>query len=134
MNMPQALVIGVLVVVVLLGGPYLYLRWWDRSLRPDEPGFPYVLVNNRGRVRELCAEERAYLNQKFDPFDGARPAIIWRYHKLDAFEFERGFIERRRLPPNVDIIELTRDEDLHTSDQPISLNQAVFEDRCPDRR
>jgi hypothetical protein len=134
MNLFHVLLTGALVVVALLGGFYLYLRWTFRSLRPEEPGFPYVWVNNRGRARELCAEEREYLNQKFEPFDGARPALVFRYEKLDASEFRSGFIERRFLPPQVDIIKLTPEDELRTRNDKISINQAVFEDRCPPSR
>jgi hypothetical protein len=91
-----------------------------------------VYVNDQGRARELCADEREYLGQKHDPFDG--PAFVYRYRKLDAVEFERGFIERRCLPPEVEIIKLTPEEDRLSSDGRISLNQVVFVDRCPARR
>ena len=123
-----------LLALTLVGGIYLYLRWKIRPLRPDEQGFPYVWVNNRGRARELCAEEREYLNQKFDPFDGARPSIMSRYEKLDASEFRSGFIERKFLPPELDIIKLTPEDELRTSGDAVSINQAIFEDHRPTSR
>jgi len=124
-----------LVVVLCLGAllvtAYLYFWWTMQPRRPDEPGFRYVYVNNRGRVRDLCAEEREYLSQVFDPFDGARPYILSRYKKVDANEYAHGFIERRLLPPEIEIIQLTPEDDRRTENDAISINQAVFEDRCP---
>jgi len=54
-------------VVAILVATFIYFWWPRRSRRPNEPGFRYVYVNNRGRARELCAEEREYLSQKFGP-------------------------------------------------------------------
>lgn len=122
------LLVGVLVLT------YLYFSWRWRSRRPDESGFRYVYVNNRGRARDLCAEEREYLSQKFEPFDGARPAIFFRYEKIDSNEYTCGYIERRLLPPEVEIIKLTPEDELRTRNDPVSINQAVFEDRCPQKR
>ena len=128
------LAICALLMVALVGGIFLYRRSTVRPLRPDEPGFPYVWVNNRGRARELCAEEREYLNQKFDSFDGARPAIMFRYEKFDSSEFRSGFIERKFLPREVEIIKLTPEDELRTRNDTVSINQAVFEGRRPTSR
>jgi len=126
-------------VFVALVALYLRFRWTMRSRRPAEPGHSYVYVNNRGRARELCAEERELAARHLDPagtpkWDPDGLNLMFRYEKVDSDEYRTGYIERRLLPPEVVIIQLTPEEDLRSSKDPVSINQAVFEDRCPRQR
>jgi hypothetical protein len=131
------IVVGVLIASLLFA--LLLFVWAPRPLRPKEPGFRYVYVNPRGQARELCAEEREWVSQRFEP-DGDRPPLTYRYEKYDITKFRSGdptkfipgFIDRRYLPLEVEIVKLTPEEDMRTARD----NQAVLEDRgsTPRRR
>lgn len=91
-------IIGVVGILVLI----IYVRHFI-PLRPKEPGFEYVHVNEDGTVRELDNEEEDYLNEEFDPADGARPYIKSRYSELTPDKKIWGYIERRRVPRRIKI-------------------------------
>lgn len=63
--------------------------------------YPYVHVNNDGSVRELHAEERAYLETPFHPADGGRPYVKWRYRSRDGWGELQGFCRRSKVPQNM---------------------------------
>ena len=71
--------------------------------RPDEPGFRFVFVNDDGSVRELDADERAYLDADHHPADGGRPYVKLRYASRTPDGRLGGYLERRRVPPRISI-------------------------------
>jgi hypothetical protein len=83
----------------------IYLRYFI-SLRPKENGFKYVSVESDGLVRELDEDEKEYLSADFDPADGARPYIKNRFKSLTPDVKLTGYIERRRVPKSIKIIDL----------------------------
>jgi len=73
-------------------------------LRPKESGFGYVHVELDGTVREFDDEEKKYLKTEFEPSDGARPYIKRRYKSLTPDGKMSGYIDRRRVPKNMEIL------------------------------
>lgn len=69
----------------------------DSETVVDGP-YPYVYVEESGGVRELHPAERAYLEERFDPGDGARPTTKWRYGSRSLDGRRGGFLKRSRLP------------------------------------
>jgi hypothetical protein len=64
----------------------------------DVDPYPYVFVDDDGRYRELSTDEKAYLQEKFSPFDGARPYVKSRYWQMTPDSRLSGFLARKRLP------------------------------------
>jgi hypothetical protein len=60
--------------------------------------YPYIVVNDDGTARELHAAERAYLEQAFIPFDGARPYLKTDFEARDGSGSVKGFLDRSKLP------------------------------------
>jgi hypothetical protein len=60
--------------------------------------YPYVFVTSGGRVHELEADDRAYLEERFDPCDGARPYVKWSFKSKDGWGSIEGFCPRSKLP------------------------------------
>lgn len=58
----------------------------------------FVYVNQDGSVRELSADERAYLSETFAPGDGGRPYIKGSYGSLDGWGSISGFLPRELVP------------------------------------
>jgi hypothetical protein len=75
----------------------------SRSRRPEEPGFPYIYVDDDGGARQLDAEERDYLSTEFHPGDGGRPYIKAYYEALTPDGKMRGFLLRRQLPKHIPV-------------------------------
>lgn len=92
------IIIGILLTV----GLFFYLRDFI-PLRPEEPGFEYVYVNEDGTVSELNDEDVEYLKTEFSPADGARPYIKSRYKQLTPDKKISGFILRKRVPKRMEI-------------------------------
>ena len=67
--------------------------------------FKFVYVENDGTVRELDNEEIEYLQTKFEPTDGARPYVKFSYNQLTPDNKMYGFIERSKVPNDIQIIE-----------------------------
>jgi hypothetical protein len=95
------IVLGIIGLIGILALT-VYVRFF-MPLRPKEYGFEYGYVNEDGTVRELDEDEVAYLNEEFEPADGARPYIKSRYSELTPDKKIWGFIERRRVPRKIKI-------------------------------
>ncbi len=96
--------IGILIGLIGIATLVVYLRYYV-PLRPKESGFDYVHVELDGTVRELDDEEKVYLTTVFDPSDGGRPYIKSRYNDLTPDGKMWGFMERRRIPRRINIVE-----------------------------
>lgn len=73
-------------------------------VKPEEAGqspYPYIYVMEDGSYRELTAEEKAYLEEPFSPFDGARPYVKGNYEDRTSENKISGFLRRDRLPPEL---------------------------------
>jgi hypothetical protein len=92
----------IIIGVILTVGFFFYLRDFV-PLRPKEPGFEYVYVNDYGTVSELNEEDVEYLKTVFSPTDGARPYIKSRYQELTPDKKISGFILRKRVPKRIKI-------------------------------
>ncbi|PKV51532.1 hypothetical protein ATE84_3617 [Aquimarina sp. MAR_2010_214] len=99
-------ILGFIAIVTLL----IYLRYF-LPLRKNEDGFEYVSVEDDGIVRELSREEQGYLKEKFHPTDGARPYIKSRYNSKTPDGKIGGYIERKRVPQRIEIIEQKMDKE-----------------------
>jgi hypothetical protein len=66
--------------------------------------YPYVYVNADGTARELNAGEREYLETPFLPFDGGRPYVKGSYLEKNGWKNLRGFLQRARLPSEVEVL------------------------------
>jgi hypothetical protein len=91
-----------LILLVIVG----FVAWFMFQIRPRrrrEPGFEFIYVNDDGSARELDADEREYLNTKFDHADGARPYIKFRYESLTPDGRISGYLRRRQLPRRINI-------------------------------
>jgi hypothetical protein len=65
--------------------------------------YPYVFVTSAGRVHELEAGDRAYLEERFDPCDGARPYVKWSFKSKDGRGSIEGFCRRSKLPRGTNV-------------------------------
>jgi len=90
----------IILIIIVISIFIIYIKYF-RPLRPKESGFEYVYVEQNGTVRELDKEEIEYLNEKFDPNDGARPYIKTSYKDLTQDGKILGFIYRNRVPKNI---------------------------------
>ena len=66
--------------------------------------YPYVQVNDDGTVRELRAEERSFLETRFSPGDGGRPAVKESYRSKNGWGSVRGFCRRDKIPSDIEIL------------------------------
>jgi hypothetical protein len=66
-------------------------------------GDEYVYVNQDGTVRELCEDERRYLETDFSPADGARPYIKLFYRSRNGWGSRSGFLLRKKVPSRIAI-------------------------------
>jgi hypothetical protein len=76
------------------------------SVSPEEAGqipYPYVYVNENGSVRELHESERKYLEEPFDPTDGARPYVKLTFQSRTPTGSVRGFCSRTAIPAGLAI-------------------------------
>ena len=92
----------IILIIIVIAIFIIYIKYF-RLLRPKESGFEFVYVEQNGIVRELDKEEIEYLNEKFDPNDGARPYIKTSYKDLTPDGKILGFIYRNRIPKNIKI-------------------------------
>lgn len=74
----------------------------DAETVGDGP-YPYVYIEENGDARELHPAERAYLEQRFQPGDGARPTTKWRYGSRSLDGRRDGFLKRSRLPRTLEV-------------------------------
>ncbi|HUQ27183.1 MAG TPA: hypothetical protein VM051_01235 [Usitatibacter sp.] len=58
----------------------------------------FVFVNEDGSVRELTAEEAAFLNTEFHPADSGRPYIKSGYNARTPDGRLKGFLPRSEVP------------------------------------
>ncbi|HEX8328629.1 MAG TPA: hypothetical protein VF629_13890 [Hymenobacter sp.] len=93
--------IAVVIVLAVVGAVFGYLKYFI-PLRKEQ-GFAYVYVESDGTVRELDAEEEAYLCTEFSPGDGGRPYIKNRYNGKSYNGSISGFIYRNRVPKAIAI-------------------------------
>jgi hypothetical protein len=73
------------------------------AMAPGVDGREYVYVNDDGSARELRPDEIDYLATPFSPMDGARPYVKFSYGQRTPDGRLRGFMERRKLPPDVPV-------------------------------
>jgi hypothetical protein len=95
---PFALAVGVLWL-------FWTTRGWPGGHEKDAGTYAnhFIYVNEDGTARELTADEKAYLNTKFHPGDGARPYIKERYGERTPDGKISGFLLRRRLPRRIQV-------------------------------
>lgn len=74
------------------------------SLNTNKEKFEYVYVEKDGTVRELDNEEIEYLQTEFKLGDGARPYIKSNYEQLAPDKKISGFLQRSKVPENIEII------------------------------
>jgi len=79
--------------------------------RASDHPFDYVHVNEDGTVREVSPSERAYLSEEFELFDGGRPYVKDNLDSLDGWDGRSGFLERRKVPPEISIEPVNPDYD-----------------------
>ena len=91
-----------ILAIIVIVGLFVYLKHFF-PLRPKEPGFEYVYVNEDGTVSELDEENIEYLKTKFSPADGARPYIKSRYNELTPDKKILGFLHRSKVPKEMEI-------------------------------
>src|SRR5688572_21795819 len=94
-------IVGGTVLLSALVVFFSWLAWMSRSRRPRENGYQYVMVTKDGSAREVTPAEREYLETEFDPADGARPYIKFRYESVDGWGSIEGFLLRRQLPSRI---------------------------------
>ena len=58
----------------------------------------FVFVNDDGSIRELTADEQAFLNTEFDMADSGRPYIKSRYSTRTPDGRLGGFLPRSEIP------------------------------------
>jgi len=83
--------------------------------------YPYVYVEANGSVRELHANERAYLEELFSPGDGNFPYVKHAYETKDGWGNIAGYCLRSAIPQNLKIGEAPA-EDPHP---PIPVEEYV---------
>lgn len=76
----------------------LLTRSDSTGMAPGQSAYPYVYVEVDGTARELHADERTYLETKFDGADGARPYIKSKYEQSDGWGELSGYLKRSKLP------------------------------------
>lgn len=90
--------------------------------------FEFVYVNQDGTARELSPEERAYLCEFFDPFDGGRPYIKASYNCVDGYGSPSGFIELKNVPSNITIQAVNPQYDFLLKSSEKSYREKLIED------
>jgi len=58
----------------------------------------FVFVNDDGSIRELSADEEAFLNTNFDPADSGRPYVKSKYSARTPDGRLGGFLPRSEIP------------------------------------
>ena len=79
------------------------MKEYREAKDPSDAHARYVWVDDNGVVRTLTAEEAAYLAMPFQPPDGGRPYVKERYGARTPDGKLRGFLERKKVPPGVEI-------------------------------
>lgn len=72
--------------------------------------YPYVWVLADGRVRELSAREKEYLETPFSPGDGAAPSTKADYQQRNGWGDLAGYCRRSKIPEGIDIQDAPRSE------------------------
>ncbi len=67
--------------------------------------YPYVYVEKDGKVRELHAGERTYLETPFYPTDGSRPFVKSFFNQKNDVGDMRGYCLRSKIPSDTVIHE-----------------------------
>ena len=67
------------------------------SEESKEKPYPYVYVEENGAYRELLADEKEYLEEEYNPCDGARPYVKFRYYSKTPDNKISGFLHRKKL-------------------------------------
>lgn len=65
--------------------------------------YPYVWVLADGRVRELSAGEKAFLETPFLPGDGAAPSTKADYQQKNGWGNLAGYCRRSKIPEGIEI-------------------------------
>jgi hypothetical protein len=92
------------------------LKRRPHSRRSIEPDFEFVYINQDGSVRELSPAERAYLSKEFSGEDSGRPYIKSDYKSRDGWGSLSGFIERSKVPAQIEISPVHPDFDARAKD------------------
>jgi hypothetical protein len=106
-------IIYIILGIIITIGLTVYLKYFI-PLRPKDPGFEYVYVNEDGTVSELEEEEVEYLKTEFSPADGERPYIKSYYKQLTPNRKISGFILRNRVPKKIETKPLKKTQDERT--------------------
>jgi hypothetical protein len=69
--------------------------------KSQNASYPYVRVEDNGSFRELLAEEKQYLEEKFHPADGNRPYIKISFYSKTPDGKLGGFLKRSKLPKSL---------------------------------
>ena len=93
----------IVAIVVFIAVFFGWVAIQTRARRRSEPGFEYIYVADDGSARELDVDEQEYLRTKFQPADGARPYIKFKYESLTLDGKLRGYLKRRQLPKDIPI-------------------------------
>ena len=100
----------IVAIVVFIAVFFGWVAIQTRARRRSEPGFEYIYVANDGSARELDVDEQEYLRTKFQPADGARPYIKFKYESLtpenseatlSGDNFQKIFLFRNRQNLNL---------------------------------
>ena len=60
--------------------------------------YPYIYLEDNGIYREIDAEERKYLEERFHPADGARPYVKFGLYSMTPDGKIGGYLARAKLP------------------------------------
>lgn len=99
------------IIVAALAGFAAWYKWMTRTRRPHDPGYKYVMVADDGSAREVTAVEQDFLETDFHPADGGRPYIKFRYEAVDGWGSLAGFLLRRQLPNEIQILQSTPEKE-----------------------
>ena len=66
--------------------------------------YPYVWVDEEGRVRELSPNEKEFLETPFSPGDGGAPNTKSHYQQKNGWGNLRGFCQRIHIPEEIEIL------------------------------
>ena len=78
------------------------LRVVTESEAKQKP-YPYVWVDDEGKVRELSPHEKEFLETPFSPGDGGAPYTKSDYLQKNGWGSVRGFCHRSKIPDGIEI-------------------------------
>ena len=73
------------------------------SAASPKPSEALIYIEADGSARELSGAEKTYVDTDFSPFDGGRPYVKSSYEQRDGWGEIKGFLHRKKLPPNMPI-------------------------------